>query len=104
MDQIRFSRNALDKKSFDIVTNLYFEFDNTDLNPISEYRPSIHKLGSGKNVIFGNVLAKQYVRVYYNGLGYFTKVGYLIGMGCYDHQNFEKKLGDVYQNIWWEVF
>jgi len=163
VDQITFSRNALDKKSFDIATDLYFDYmfgtfsdnlsifnldkfsentftlswnaeliknnnraknyidylslmrvalsfelNNTDFNPISEYKPSIYKLGSNKdvtfgNILFGNVPAKQYTRVYRNNLGYFIKVGYLFDLGYCDHQNFEKRLGVVYEAIWWDV-
>jgi len=94
-----------------------FELNNTDFNPTSEYKPSIHKLGSSKDVTFGKALfgnvpterylrvygnvfaAKQYVRVYGNNLGYFIKVGYLLDMGYFDHQNFEERLRVVYSDI-----
>ena len=176
VDQITFGRSALDKKSFDIATDLYFDYmfgtfsdnlsifnlnkfsentftlswnteliknndhvknyinylslmsvaisfelNNTDFNPTSEYKPSIHKLGSSKDVTFGKALfgnvpterylrvygnvfaAKQYVQVYGNDLGYFIKVGYLLDMGYFDHQNFEERLRVVYSDIWWDV-
>jgi len=80
------------------------ELDNSNFDPISEYKPSIHELGSSKDVTFGNVQTKQYVRVYRNDLEYFVRVGYLLDLGYYGHQNFEKSLESIYQSIWWEVF
>ena len=163
VDEITFGRNALDKKSFDIATDLYFDYmfgtfsdnlsifnldkfsentftlswnaeliknndhvknyvnylslmsvaisfelNNTDFNPTSEYKPSIYKLGSSKdvtfgNILFSNVLANQYVQVYGNNLEYFIKVGYLLDLGYCHHQNFEERLGVVYEAIWWDV-
>ena len=96
---------------------LAFELNNTDFNPTSEYKSSIHKLGSSKDVTFGKALfgnvpterylrvygnvfaAKQYVQVYGNDLGYFIKVGYLLDLGYCHHQNFEERLGVVYGAI-----
>ena len=83
---------------------LSFELNNTDFNPISEYKPSIYKLSSNKdvtfgNILFGNVPAKQYTRVYRNNLGYFIRVGYLLDLGYCDHQNFEKRLEGIYGTI-----
>jgi len=101
------AKNYIDYLSLMRVA-LSFELNNTDFNPISEYKPSIYKLGSNKdvtfgNILFGNVPAKQYTRVYRNNLGYFIKVGYLLDLGYYDHQNFETKLEGIYGTIWWDV-
>ena len=88
---------------------LAFELNNTDFNPISEYKPPIYKLVTNKDVTFGdgpfsNVLAKKYIWAYRNNLRYFIGVDYLSYLGYCDHQNFEKRLRGVFTRLFDEIY